>query len=190
MKAASSMCINETLTLHFEVISILNISDDYSRSISMSANKWVEWLLQHRTVLPQGFTFILLLFLSFCLRPACSCRTDRTGSIWLGLVRVGPQTQWPTFSSCRLRRLRLQPPSPHLASTTLGPVGGEVLIRRIFLPFSQICCILLSRFFLSWVLLLFFSVSPSALQLFFVPPCSSFFSSWSGLSTDVEPAFY
>lgn len=46
-----------------------------------------------------------------CLRPRCSCRTARLGSVGLGLVRLGPQTQWPTFSSCGLRLLRLKPPS-------------------------------------------------------------------------------
>lgn len=56
------------------------------------------------------------------LRPACSCRTARTGSVCLGLVRLGPQTQWPTFISCRLR---FEPPSPHSATTTVGSISNK-----------------------------------------------------------------
>lgn len=101
---------------------IISIGSMSSRS-SISEDKWV--LVQQQPVLLQGCIFLpLLLFL--LSQPAAWLQpgSARPGSVCLGLVRLGPQTQWPTFScssssSCSSCRLAAASPQPRSAPTPI-----------------------------------------------------------------------
>lgn len=95
------------------------------------------WSLQHQSVSISswcccwwGFTFVLLQLIRPC--PVC-----------LGLVRLGPQTQWPTFTAadcgCCSRNL---PFTANLDPPSLGSSGihnSSYRSRTFSYLFSQIC---------------------------------------------------
>lgn len=147
------------------------------------------WSLQHQSVSTSssccccwGFTFVLL-------------RLIRPSSVCLGLVRLGPQTQWPTFTAadcgCCSRNL---PFTANLDPPSLGSSGihnSSYRSRTFSYLFSQICGIfpcpdfflllvppplLLCRFFSSAVFPFFLSL----------PSSSSSVSSRADLSADSE----
>lgn len=101
----------------------------------------------------------------------------RPSSVCLGLVRLGPQTQWPTFTAadcgCCSRNL---PFTANLDPPSLGSSGihnSSYRSRTFSYLFSQICGIFpCPDFFLLLVPLLFSSVASSPLQFF---PSSSLF---------------
>lgn len=151
------------------------------------------WSLQHQSVSISswcccwwGFTFVLLQL----IRPSSVC---------LGLVRLGPQTQWPTFTAadcgCCSRNL---PFTANLDPPSLGSSGihnSSYRSRTFSYLFSQICGIfpcpdfflllvppplLLCRFFSSAVFPFFLSL----------PYSSSSVSSRADLSADSESVLH